>query len=221
MLAVTLAILPAAAAGAETRGTLRFGAMALELRSSSETPVFGDQVDRAVDRYNAAAAARDRALGGTTERIDANDLGVSETLFVATPGIELGGRHYFFRLEAPLGFSADLRSIGVGIYPLNLQARLRRGLTAYVSAGGTASWLDRPGPGDVGGLVMLRAAAGVRIASRLVMELGYGAFAIGGTVNRDRLEDMSTIPEPGMQPDDVISAGEARGLVDVSLGVTF
>jgi hypothetical protein len=185
--------------------------------------VFGDQVDRAVDRYNAAAAAHDAASGATTARIDTNDLGVAETLFVATPGLEVGGGRYFFRLEAPIGLSGDLRSVGLGLYPLNLQARLRRGLAAYVSAGGTASWLDRPGAGDVGGLVMLRAAAGVRVAHRFVLELGYGAFALGGTVNRDRLDDMS-IPAQGMlpvRPEEVLSAGEARGLVDFSLGVTF
>lgn len=220
MLAVTLASLPAATAGAETRGTLRFGAMSLELESSSETPVFGGQVDRAVERYNAAAAAYERASGEAMERIDAGDLGVAETLFLIAPGVEFGGRHYFFRLDAPIGLGADLRSLGVGVYPINFQAKLRRGLAAYISAGGTASWLDRPGPGDVGGLVAIRAAAGARIADRFVIELGYSAFALGGSVNRERLDSME-IPEPDLEPDDVISAGEARGLVDVSLGLAF
>ena len=219
---VALASLDAATAGAETRGTLRAGVMALELVSSSETPLFGERVDRAVDRYNAAAAAYDQASGGTTARIDAGDLAVAETLLVLSPGVEFGGGgRYFFRLEAPIGLSADLRSVGLGVYPLNLQAKLRRGLAAYVSAGGTASWLDRPGSGDVGGLVAVRAAAGARIASRFVIELGYSAFALGGTVNNDRLESMSITAEDMERPDEVISAGEARGLVDVSLGVTF
>lgn len=222
VLAVTLGI-GAAPASAETRGTVRFGVMALDLESSTETPLFGDDVDRAVNKYNAAAAAYDRVSGGSTERIGADDVGMTETLFVTTPGVEFGGRHYFFRLEAPIGVSADLRSIGLGIYPLNAQATLRRGLAAYISAGGTASWLDRPGPGDVGGLLMLRAAAGVRVADRLVVELGYGAFALGGTVNRDRLDAME-LPPPGTElpePEEVLSAGEARGLVDISVGFAF
>jgi hypothetical protein len=221
VLVAALAILDATAARAETRGTLRFGVMALELESSSETPLFGEPVSRAVDRYNTAAAAYERASGETMARIEADDLGVTETLVVVAPGIELAGRHYFFRLEAPIGLSADLRSIGVGVYPLNLQARLRRGLAGYVSAGGTASWLDRPGSGDVGGLVAVRAAAGVRIASHVMIELGYSAFALGGSVNNERLESMSITAEDVQRPDQVIAAGEARGLIDVSLGLTF
>jgi hypothetical protein len=224
VLIAALVSFDAAGAGAETRGTLRFGMMPLDLESSSETPLFGDRVERAVERYNTAAAAYDRASGAMTPRIDATDLGVSETLFVISPGIELGAGHYFFRLEAPIGLASDLRSIGVGVYPLNLQARLRRGLDAYVSAGGTASWLDRPGSGDVGGLVAVRGAAGMRIARRFVIELGYSAFAIGGSVNEQRLENMSSMSIEDMQslrPEEVLSAGEARGLVDLSLGVTF
>jgi hypothetical protein len=224
VLVAAIVSLDAAAAGAETRGALRFGMMPLDLESSSDTPLFGERVDRAVERYNTAAAAYDRASGAMTARIDASDLGVSETLFVISPGIEVGAGHYFFRLEAPIGLSADLRSIGVGLYPLNLQARLSRGLDAYVSAGGTASWLDRPGSGDVGGLVSVRGAAGMRIGRRLVIELGYSAFALGGSVNEGRLENMPnmTIAEmQSLQPEEVLSAGEARGLVDLSLGVTF
>jgi hypothetical protein len=221
VLVAALASLDAAAAGAETRGALRVGLMTLDLESSSETPVFGDDVDRAVDRYNTAVAAYDRASGATTERIDASDLGVSETLFLIAPGIELGTRHYFFRLEAPIGLSADLRSLGVGVYPLNFQAKLRRDLAAYVSGGGTASWLDRPGPGDKGGLVAIRAAAGVRFASRFLIELGYSAFALGGNVNNEKLEGMSITAEDMQHPEQVLAAGEARGLFDVSLGVTF
>ncbi|HWU90950.1 MAG TPA: hypothetical protein VN253_26975, partial [Kofleriaceae bacterium] len=163
----------------------------------------------------------DRASGATTARIDASDLAVTETLVVVAPGIEVGGRHYFFRLEAPIGYAADLRSFGVGLYPLNLQARLHRGLTAYVSAGGTASWLDRPGPGDVGGLVAVRAAAGARIASHFLFEIGYSAFALGGNVNNQRLESMSLTVDDMRHPSQVLAAGEERGLVDISLGVTY
>jgi hypothetical protein len=222
LLVATLASLHATAAGAEARGALRVGMMTLELESSSETPLFGDQVGRAVDRYNTAVAAYERVSGQPMERIAADDLGVSETLLVLAPGIELGGGGpYFFRLEAPIGLSADLRSIGVGVYPLNLQAKLHPKLAGYVSVGGTASWLDRPGPGDVGGLVAIRAAAGVRIASRFLVELGYSAFALGGNVNQERLESMAVTAEDMQHPDKVVAAGEARGLFDVSVGVTF
>ena len=205
---------------AEVRGTVRVGMLALDLEASADTPLFGDHVDRAVSGYNKAAAAYDRETGDTTPRIDAGDLGVAERMMVVSPGLELTASHYLFRIEAPLGFADDLKSIGLGLYPIGLQGQVRRGLALYVSAGGTASWLDRPGDGDVGGLFVLRAAAGARIAKHLVIEVGYGAFALGGTINSARLDEMAddmALPAP----DSVISAGEARGLVDASLGLTF
>ncbi len=180
----------AGSASAETRGTLRLGVLPLDLESSSDTPLFGEQVDRAVTGYNAAAAAFDRRNGGTTARIDAGDLGVAETLAMITPGLETGVGHYLFRIEAPIGLGSDLRSFGLGIYPIGVQARVRRDVDLYASAGGTASWLDRPGAGDVGGLLTLRVAIGARFANRVVVELGYSAFALGGTVNNERLEQM-------------------------------
>jgi hypothetical protein len=221
ILVAALASLHATAAAAETRGALRIGMMTLDLESSAETPLFGEQVGKAVDRYNTAAAAYERVSGQTVERIGADDLGVTETLFMISPGLELGAGHYFFRLEAPIGLSSDLRSLGVGMYPLNLQVKPRRDVAAYVSAGGTASWLDRPGPGDVGGLIAVRAAIGTRIASRYLIEVGYSAFAIGGNVNQDKLESMAVTAEDMEHPEKVVGAGEARGLFDVSVGVAF
>ncbi len=212
----------AGSASAETRGTLRLGLLPLDLESSSETPLFGEQVDRAVDSYNAAATVYDRRTGNTTARIDAGDLGVSETMMMISPGLESGVGHYLFRIEAPIGIGSDLRSIGLGLYPIGFQARVHRDVVVYASLGGTASWLDRPGEGDVGGLLTVRAAIGARFSNRVIAELGYSAFALGGTVNHDRLEQM-TLGE-GMQlpaPETVISAGEARGLIDVSVGLTF
>jgi hypothetical protein len=211
-----------ASASAETRGTLRVGMLPLDLEASSDTPLFGSEVDRAVAGYNAAATLHDRQTGDRTDRIDRGDLGVAETLVVLSPGFEVGAGHYVFRMEAPIGIADDLRSIGIGMYPIGVQARLSRGVTAYASAGGTASYLDRPGTGDVGGLFTLRAAGGVRL-SRFVVEVGYSAFALGGSINRSRLADM-TEDDVMMElpaPTSIISAGEARGLVDVSLGVTF
>lgn len=219
---VAIACLDLGLTHADTRGTLRFGMLPLELQSSSDTPLFGEGVDRVVDSYNAAVAAVDRANGGMTARIDTGDLGVAETLLVFAPGLELGSGHYFFRMEAPIGYSDDLTSVGLGIYPINLQAQLRRGFVIYASAGGSASWLDRPGSGDIGGLVVARGAAGFRVARHVVFEVGYSAFALGGSVHRERLQRMrdGTMREL-VEPDEVISAGEARGLIDASLGLAF
>jgi len=208
-------------AHADTRVTVRLGMLPLDLEASSETPLFGESVDTVIDDYNTAAAAYDRASGGTTARIDASDVGVDTTLLVVAPGLELGAAGtYFFRLEVPVGIADDLTSIGVGIYPLNLQASLRRNAVIYASLGGSASWLDRPGDGDIGALLSARAAGGVRIAKHIVFEVGYNAFVLGGSYNNDRLDEMMD----GMrlvEPRKVVSAGEARGIVDASLGLAF
>lgn len=207
---------------ADTRGTLRLGVLPLELESSADTPLFGGRVVRAIDDYNAAAAARDRMTGGTTARLDASGLGVTETLLVFAPGIELGSGPYFFRLEAPVGVGDEITSVGVGVYPINLQLAVRRDVVVYASAGASMSWLDRPGSGDVGGLVAVRGALGARIARHIVIELGYNAFVLGGSINRGRLAEMT---DPAtmelVQPEEAIAAGEARGIVDASLGLAF
>lgn len=220
---VALAAVDVQLTHADTRGTLRLGVMPLELVSSSETPLFGNDVTRVVDKYNAAVAAYDRMSGAMTTRLDAADVGVAETLVTFAPGVELGsGGHYFFRLEAPIGIADDLKSFGVGAYPINLQGAVRRNVVLYASGGGSASWLDRPGDGDIGALVTARAAIGARIASHVVVEVGYNAFVIGGSYNNQLLQDMA---DPAtrqlVEPDQVISAGEARGIVDASLGFAF
>jgi hypothetical protein len=212
----------ASVAHAETRHSLRVGVLPLDLQASPDTPWFGDDVGRVVKRFNSAAADLERETGAKMPRIDASDLGVAETLFVLAPGVEIGGDGaYFLRIEAPIGLGSELRSFGVGFYPLNLQTRLRGSVFGYASLGGTASWLDRSGPGDVGGLVTLRAAVGARFAKRWLVELGYHAVALGGTVNRDRIDSEMFTREDVEEPDHTIAAGEARGIFDVSVGVSF
>lgn len=212
----------AGTAGAETRGSLRVGLLPLDLESSSDTPLFGDRIDRAVSEYNAAATVIDRQTGRRTEKIDASDLGVAETLAMITPGIEASVGHYLFRIEAPIGLADNLTSVGLGLYPIGVQGRVAKSIALYAVGGGTASWLDRPGDGDRGGLLTLRAAVGARLSNRFVAELGYSAFALGGSVNSDKLDAMldgNAMELPA--PETVLSAGEARGLVDVSVGLSF
>jgi hypothetical protein len=207
-----LAVVPA---HAETHATLRLGLVPLDLEASAETPLFGADMSRTVDRYNAMASR----MGAP--RIRMSDLGVAETLYVIAPGVELGGRHLYFRLEAPIGLGDQLTAIGVGVYPLNVRGQLRRGLVGYASFGGTASWLDRSGDGDIGGLIVARGALGARVGKHVTFELGVSPFAVGGTINNERianLEEMREIPE---QPDELLAAGESRGLVDVSVGLSF
>jgi len=206
---------------ADTRATVRLGMLPLDLEASSGTPLFGASVERMIDRYNDTAAAHDRATGETTARINAGDVGVTNTLLVAAPGLELGADGaYFFRLEVPVGVADDITSVGVGIYPINLQGTVRRGAVVYASLGGSASWLDRAGSGDLGALVTARAAGGVRIAQHVMFELGYNAFVLGGSYNKSRLDDMMDSMQL-VEPRQIVSAGEARGIIDASLGLAF
>jgi hypothetical protein len=208
-------------AHADVRGVVRFGVLPLELEASSDTPLFGDDVDDAVAKYNQAAAAYDQRHGGTTERIDAGDLGVDETLVTFAPGLELGGGLYFMRLEGLIGIGDELRSYGIGLYPVNLQARFAPKLVGYVSAGGTASWLDRDGSDGIGGLVSARAAGGVRISERVSVEAGYSAFALGGVVDLEAIDNYDPRMATPPSPRSVVIAGDASGLVDLSVGVVF
>jgi hypothetical protein len=207
-------------AHAETRAAVRFGVLPLDLEPSADTPLFGDDIARAVTTYNTAAAAYDRMHGTTTERITAGDLALHDTLVVVSPGLELGtGGPYFFRLEAPLGFGSELRSIGAGIYPLNLQTRLSR-TTVYGSAGGTISYLDRTtSSDDLGALLSARLALGLRFSHALV-ELGYNAATLGGTVDSSQLS-MPPASRQLPRPDAAVAAGESSRIVDVSVGLSF
>ena len=143
------------------------------------------------------------------------------------PALEIGGERAYFRLEASIGFGDGLRAIGIGLYPLNLALPLRRGaITPYLSAGGVASWLDYTGSdGEIGALLMARAALGVRLGGRVAVELGYGAFVVGGLVDRARLRTMTDYDPQGAapppRPETALSGGEQRGLVDLSVGIGF
>lgn len=101
-----------------------------------------------------------------------------------------------------------------------LQATVRRGAVIYASFGGSASWLDRAGAGDVGALVTARAAIGTRIAQHVMFELGYNAFVLGGSYNKSRLDEMMDSMQL-VEPRTIVSAGEGRGILDASLGLAF
>src|SRR5687768_696320 len=82
-------------AHARPRGVVRLGVMSLDLESSEETPLFGDDVGEVVTAYNLAAAAYDRQFGGMTSTVDAGDLGVRDTLVTFAPGLETSGDLFF------------------------------------------------------------------------------------------------------------------------------
>lgn len=222
----TVLVLSAAAAHAhaDVRGTLRLGVLPLDLNASSSTPFFGGDLDRAVTSYNTAATAYNRAHGTSMAMIKTSDLSMSETLVTLTPGLEIGGGTYFFRLEGELGASSNLRELGLGIYPLNLQKRWGSDTSIYGSVGGFASMLSRSDTNGTGALLGARLAGGVRFARYMTVELGFTPIALGGVVDTDKineLEAMRTLPATLPNPNSVVSAGDTSGMVDVSVGVTF
>jgi hypothetical protein len=220
-------------ARADKRGIVRFGVTPLELEPASDTPFFGGHVDDAVEAYNAAADAYNQAHGympgspRATSPIDRSALGVRSTLFTIAPGVEGGASWFFVRLEAQLGLGETHRSYGVGFYPINLAGSLRQGtIVPFVSLGGSVGWLDdRAIDGELGGLFTARTAAGVRLAKRMTIEVGYGITAIGGVLERGRLDTMTAYDprggEPPPHPTEALAGGEQQGLVDVSIGFTF
>ena len=233
-LALLLLLVLPQVAHADVRGVVRIGVTPIDLASEEDTPVLGERVDDAVGAYNAAADAYNDAHGYprgspmATPAIGPGDLGVRATLVTFAPALETGHDNVYFRLEARFGFADDLRAYGVGVYPLNLAGRLRDGsrVVLYASAGGTASWLDRPSTdGELGALLTARLAAGLRVCRRATLELGYGAFVLGGLVDRGRIRTMEDYDPRGAAPPpspaEAIAGGEQRGLVDVSLGVAF
>lgn len=228
-LAVAVLVSLAAPAAAEVRGVVRVGVLPLELVSSESTPLFGEEIHDAMTAYNVAAIAYDQLHGrrhGTTRTIDADDLGVRDTLVTVAPALEVGIEHVYLRIEPVVGVGDELRTVGLGLYPINVAVPLAGGdVIPYLSAGGLAGWLDREGDGDVGALVLARVAAGVRFADRVAIEVGYGAFVLGGVIDTDRLARLTDYDPRGDAPpppaDEAVEAGEQRDLVDVSLGVTF
>ncbi len=158
-----------------------------------------------------------------TARADVSDLGTSDTLVTFAPGFEAGNKIAFVRVEAQVGFGDYLRSYGLGLYPLNLQVRVARSAVAYVSAGGSASLLQSRKLDDgVGALVTARAAGGVRLSQHIVLEAGVNAFMLGGVMDSNSYTDYRPAPNtPPPPPSEVVAAGEARNVVDLSVGVAF
>jgi hypothetical protein len=216
---------------AESRLVLRLGVEPLALEPSADTPYVGDHVADAVNAYNAASAAYNRAHGYApgsamaSAPIDRSALGLHATLVTLSPGLEVGGEHVKLRFEGLLGIADHVRAFGVGLYPIDLSLPLRNGtVTPYVVVGGTLRWLDRSDTdGEAGGLVTVRAATGARIGRHVVVELGVGLYLLGGLYDGAKLESMARSYDPRgsappPMPDLAVSGGEQTGMVDVSFG---
>jgi hypothetical protein len=231
--ALTLTLLTSSAVRADKRGVLRVGVTPLQLTPAADTPFLGAHVDDAVEAYNAAADAYNQAHGymvgsaQATAPIDRTALGVRSTLLTVAPALEAGNRYVYVRLEALLGFGETHRAYGVGFYPFNVAGSLRRStIVPYLSAGGSASWLDdRAVDGELGALFTARVAAGVRFSRRMTIEVGYGVAALGGVVERGRLDTMTSYDPRGAapppHPTEALSGGEQQGMIDVWFGLAL
>src|SRR5205085_3931174 len=106
-------------------------------------------------------------------------------------------------------------------------APMRRGtLTPYLSAGGSVSWLDDTRiDGGFGALLGARVAGGMRVGRRVTLEVGYNAYSIGGLVDTEQLDTMSTYDPrgdaPPPRPETALAGGEQRGAFDISLGLAM
>jgi hypothetical protein len=232
-LSLVLVSIPAlASADKRDDGThfgLRLGTTTLSLNAESDTPVLGSYFDRAAEAYALGASAYNAQHGaGSAPRMDESDMDLGAAMLLVTPQVEIGDGAYFVRLEAPFGFSSQVRTYGLGIYPLGLQVRLGNGgARAFLVSGATASYATFPGADEAhGALVTGRAAIGVRFASdehyAFTVELGYGLFAVGGVVDFAALRDVEDYDPRGMAPPptpgSIAQGGEQSGMIDFSLG---
>jgi hypothetical protein len=229
-LAVGLGLWPglAAPARADTHVGVRLGQSQLDLSANRDTPLFGGLFDEALTTYNAGASAYNDAHGlepgdmGSARPLGEGDFDIHDSLLVVVPSLEVGSRGYFFRMEAPLGFGDSVNSYGLGLYPLNYGHPLSNGqVMPYISAGGVLSYLTHDS-GASGVLTEARIALGVRFGTRVDLEIGYGAFVLGGVVDTDRLSEMDdydprTGPPP--VPNEVLRGGAQQGRLDLSFGL--
>jgi hypothetical protein len=156
---------------------LRLGGGTLELAAGEDTPLMGGVFTEAIETYNLAASAYNRSHGLSSSAPQAapsmthSDMDLRTQLFLLTPTLELGGDGYFFKMEVPVGFGDDVRTYGLGIYPLNVGGHLTGGkqqeLAGYLSAGFVASYVTFPASDDAAGaLLQGRLAAGCACACR-------------------------------------------------------
>jgi hypothetical protein len=230
-LAAALVLLPSAAALADVDVSLRAGAGTIALDASSDTPLVGDRFDDAVDVYNGAAEAYNRAHGyrpgsdAAAKPQTHEDLRFDETLVTLAPGLDIGMSYYRARFEAPFGIGNGVRTIGVGLYPLGVAfAKDGSDVVPFALAGGAFSYVSDGT--RTGGLLEVRLAGGVRIGDRISVELGIRPYAAGGTVDAERIDTLmdSYNPRgntPPPTPDEVVRGGTGSGAIDLAIGISL
>ncbi len=215
-----------AASRADVELSMHAGASTLELESSTETPLVGSKLDDAVDAYNGAALAYNRAHGhatgapGAAPMSTGDDVGLAANLLVVTPALDVVMGPLRARLEVPVGFGDGLRTIGVGAYPLGLALRSRAAAAVpFVLAGGSVSHIVDGG--RRGAVFELRVVLGVRVGRRLSVELGVRPYVAGGAVDRGRLDTLMREYDPRGAAAPPLPGAVVRGGVGQALDLTF
>lgn len=114
-----------------------------------------------------------------------------------------GGSGYFFRYDGGYGFYGDVRSVALGLYPINVGYYVSPWrLMPYVSAGWLVHVLWMKEPSRVGAIGSLRLALGVKRIDLgpfgVSAEVGAG-LAARGLFGETAQEDLHTTPKLGGQ----------------------
>lgn len=196
--------------------SVRFGGSRVSLRAR-DLPSAGDDL-----------VAFARVTGNDVSEVDFH-----ERLMTVTPSLHVGGDGYFFRVDAPVGFSSGVKTFGLGLYPLNFGLPVADArVMPYAGAGVVGSVVLSDSAGGVGagalttgGLFQARTAVGIKLLpgrrADLSLELGYSPWAIGGVVSQRELERAAAMFERGQQvrePSHALRAG-AGDVWDLSVGV--
>jgi hypothetical protein len=196
--------------------SIRVGTSRIALRAQN-LPMAGDDL-----------VAFARVTGHDVSQVDFH-----EQLVTVTPSLHVGGSGYFFRVDAPLGFSSSAQTFGLGVYPVNVGVTVPAArVMPYAGAGVVGSFVvgdSAAGAGGgtlaTGGLFQARTALGVKLLpgnrTDLSLEFGYSPWAVGGVVNPTEFQRAASRLERGLQigdPARVMRAG-AGNVWDLSVGV--
>jgi hypothetical protein len=244
ILAATLLSLPhVAQARRASKFALRVGAASLDMSASPDTPLLGGWFGDAVTQYNEGADAYNAAHGysagdpNAAHQATRDDLRWRGDLVQITPSVRSGARGYYVQLDLPIGFGDGVRTVGAGIYPVNVGTPIGKNVLVRAGAGVALSWAWFAGvSGSAGGLAQGRLVLGAEVGGQngggIVVEIGYTVRALGAVVDRKTFAGLGTSPSgpakaaeliaaPMPAPGALLRGGEQSGMVDVAVGVTF
>ena len=188
---------------------VRFGFTSFDLSASpwrESSRLLGESIDGTVDGLS---SGRGKTTFGEELASGFHDFQAS--MKTITPSLHLGGDGYFFKIEAPIGFSSEFRSFGLGLYPINYGFFIpSAGLFPYFTAGLAFHRFTGEAFGEPasGGLGQARAALGMKWRAKgkigLSLEVGYSAAigalasdsAIEQALNKDKAPEGKKGPKP-------------------------